>query len=147
MSQQKLDLLYGNIYIQSIRYEYFKALKTQGQWNSKTTDEFCIFKKLIDEYRKIFSKQVREITKLVINLNESNLTSYFTLNLDFYKKQNIVYMEEIKAYSDILDSLNIDNVMTTDLKSLGHELDILYPNIINVPTLFGTLVEDIDVKM
>ena len=147
MSQQKLDLLYGNIYIQSIRYEYFKTLKTQGQWNSKTTDEFCIFKKLIDEYRKIFSKQVREITKLVINLNESNLTSYFTLNLDFYKKQNIVYMEEIKAYSDILDSLNIDNVMTTDLKSLGHELDILYPNIINVPTLFGTLVEDIDVKM
>lgn len=141
INQSKIDLLYNAIYIQNIRYLHFTAIKTSGQWSSKFNDEIVIFKNLIKEYKQLFLNQINDLTKIITDAKEYNTTSYLTYNCDYYIEQFNNHIDLLNKYTDKVENLNIDNVLITDLSSLGKELDLLYPKFITVPSLFNELVK------
>ena len=139
MDQQIIDLLYNAVYVQHLRYSHYNSMQLQGQWNSRFHDETIILNTFVEKYKKYFITRCQELSKLITETKQYNTESYLTINTEFYLTQYEEHITELKKYTDKVNAINVHDILTTDLSSLGSILDKLYPDFIKTATLFGNV--------
>jgi hypothetical protein len=143
MDQDKklVDVLYENILSQNIRSDYFRltgSYSANSVWN-KHTDEKRILDIMVNKYKKYYLDKTVEIRDKLEEIKHHNISSYLTFDVDYYINQYNDRIEEVDKYVVQLEYKTIDDIINDKLSFVSAEIDMLFPNFMATPTLFGKL--------
>jgi hypothetical protein len=139
--QKLVDFLYENIFTQKLRCDYFNmGVQTNSVWN-KYTDEKQLLDNMVDKYKKYYQNKAEEIRKKLGEQKEYDITSYLTIDTDYYINQYNDRIEELEKYLVELECKTFDHIAKDKLSSISKKIDSLFPGYMVDPTLLGKLYE------
>lgn len=143
--QQYIDLLYGQIFGQHLRYTHYNAISPQppstSVWN-KTKDEKIILDNFVEKYKNYYIRKIKDLKSKLKDLKEHNVNSYLTYDADYYVKEYIQRTEEVDKYILELEVKTVDTILSSKLGFEPEWLKVLYPDFMLNPSLIGRLFEE-----
>ena len=139
--QYELDNLYNQMSAQKLRCDYFfkKNHNMNSVWN-KYTDEKFLFDIHCDNYKNWYLAKINQLKTKIFEYKEKNITSYLTLNVNFYIQQYTEWINDIDTYTVRIEQIDNNTLITENLShyTMNTELINLFPNFLLLPTLFKT---------
>ena len=137
--QALIDHLYNTIYAQQLRCDlFYNGSPINSVWN-KYTDEKKILDAMVDKYKTFYKTRADQLKIIVFDIKESRVNSYLTYDIEFYNNLYITQLEEINKFITLVENKTLDSIFKNKFNSISTDIDILFPEYLVSPTLFGLL--------
>ena len=94
---------------------------------------------MVDKYKTFYKTRADQLKIIVFDIKESRVNSYLTYDIEFYNNLYITQLEEINKFITLVENKTLDSIFKNKFNSISTDIDILFPEYLVSPTLFGLL--------